>query len=302
MQMRRARTMAVDGVASIKFATGALARSKNSQKRPTAARAAAMMTSLTSSLVLALVAGAAAAELEIVTVGSDITCYESGDASLPAVIVIQEWWGVTEGIKAKALKIAGEGYRVIVPDVYKGKVGVNKEEASHLMSTLDFQNAVAEMSAVAAYLKATGSPAVGVTGFCMGGALTMGALAASDDIDCGAPFYGVNFGLFDAATLAKPVQGHFGKLDTMAGFSDPATGEKLEGELVAAGNANAKVYLYDKVGHAFMNDSPAPFETFAERERELGFPEHDPDQAALAWSRLFAFLGTWLKETASPEL
>jgi carboxymethylenebutenolidase len=67
------------------------------------------------------------------------------------------------------------------------------------------------MQCAQAFLKAEGSPKVGITGFCMGGALTMGALAASPDISCGAPFYGVNFGLFEAAQLAnKPVQAHFG--------------------------------------------------------------------------------------------
>ena len=61
-----------------------------------------------------------------------------------------------------------------------------------MMGNLDFVNAVTEISLAAEYLKATGAPKVGIAGFCMGGALTMGALAASDDITCGAPFYGVN--------------------------------------------------------------------------------------------------------------
>lgn len=52
---------------------------------------------------------------------------------------------------------------------------------------------------------------MGIVGFCMGGALTLGSLAASPDISCGAPFYGVNFGLFESEQLKnKPVQGHFG--------------------------------------------------------------------------------------------
>jgi len=51
------------------------------------------------------------------------------------------------------------------------------------------------------------SAKVGITGFCMGGALAMGGLAKSDDIVCGAPFYGVNFGLFDCSGIKnKPVQ------------------------------------------------------------------------------------------------
>ena len=109
-----------------------------------------------------------------------------GPKGAPAVIVIQEWWGITDGIKVTASKLAEEGgYRVLVPDIYKGKIGVNAEEAHHLMSNLDFPKAIEEISAAAAHLKAEGAPSVGVVGFCMGGALTMGALAASKDISCG---------------------------------------------------------------------------------------------------------------------
>jgi carboxymethylenebutenolidase len=96
---------------------------------------------------------------------------------------------------------------VLVPDIYKGKIGVDQEEAHHLMSNLDFPAAVEEIITAAAHLKKEGSPNVGIVGFCMGGALTLGALAKSVDLKCGAPFYGVNFGLFDPEDLKnKPVQ------------------------------------------------------------------------------------------------
>jgi len=231
--------------------------------------------------------------------GAGLPGLVGGPKGAPAVIVIQEWWGLTEGIKAHAEKIATEGnFRVLVPDIYKGKIGVDAEEAHHLMSNLDFPAAVAEVSQAAAFLKAEGSPQVGVVGFCMGGALAMGALAASKDITCGAPFYGVNFGLFDAAQLThKPVQGHFGQLDAMEGFSDPATGKKLQEELRAAGNQHAEVFLYDGVGHAFMNESPAPFRTFDERKDALGFPPYSPETAQTAWARLLDFFGTHLVVT-----
>ena len=229
--------------------------------------------------------------------------YIGGPKGSPAVIVIQEWWGVDDGIKAKAEKIASEGYRVFVPDIYKGKIGVDAEEAHHLMSNLDFPKAVTEISEVAAHLKEEGSPAVGVVGFCMGGALTMGALAASKDITCGAPFYGVNFGLFETSQLKdKPVQGHFGEEDTMEGFSDVVAAKKLEGELKAAGNANAEVFIYDGVGHAFMNTSPAPFKSFDERKEKMGFPPYDELRARLAWNRLFEFFGKHLKGEGKQEL
>merc|ERR1712232_1419525 len=141
----------------------------------------------------------------------------SGPVGAPAVVVVQEWWGINEMIKAHALKIAEQGYRVLVPDLYKGKLCLDVEEAHHNMDNLDFPGAVAEIVQAAAFLKKEGSAKVGICGFCMGGALTMGGLAKSADIVCGAPFYGVNFGLFECTQLAqKPVQGHFGAEDTMA--------------------------------------------------------------------------------------
>ena len=67
--------------------------------------------------------------------------YECGEKSAPGVIVLQEWWGVTENIKKQALFISSKGYRCLVPDLYKGKLGVNVEEAHHLMSNLDWPGA-----------------------------------------------------------------------------------------------------------------------------------------------------------------
>mmetsp|Transcript_5185 Transcript_5185/g.11527 ORF Transcript_5185/g.11527 Transcript_5185/m.11527 type:complete len:239 (-) Transcript_5185:299-1015(-) len=236
--------------------------------------------------------------LESVTINSTIPAFVGGEKGAPAVIVIQEWWGVTPMIKAHAEMLSSKlgGARVLIPDIYKGKLGVDKEEAHHLMSNLDFPQAVKEISEAAAFLKAEGSPKVGVVGFCMGGALTMGGLAASPDISCGAPFYGVNFGLFDAAQLKdKPVQGHFGAEDKMTGFSDPETGKKLESALKEAGNGEAEVFIYDGVGHAFMNSDPAPFKTFEERQEAMGFAHYDNAQAELAWGRLVSFFEKHLK-------
>jgi len=89
-------------------------------------------------------AARALSTLEPIKFGADssIPGFVAGAPDDPAVIVIQEWWGVNEGIKAHALKIAARGYRVLIPDIYKGKLGVSVEEAHHHMETLDFPKAV----------------------------------------------------------------------------------------------------------------------------------------------------------------
>ena len=92
----------------------------------------------------------------------------------PGVIVIQEWWGLNDQIRGVAEKLADAGYRALVPDLYRGKTALEANEAEHLMNNLDFGDAAGQdVRGAAAHLKATGSKKVGVTGFCMGGALTL---------------------------------------------------------------------------------------------------------------------------------
>eukprot|EP00967_Tisochrysis_lutea_P091199 scaffold130818_cov32-Tisochrysis_lutea.AAC.1 len=81
----------------------------------------------------------------------------------------------------------------------------------------------------------------------------------------------------------------------MTGFSDVATAKKLEADLKAAGNTDVEVFIYEKVGHAFMNDSPAPYASFEERKEKLGQQVYDAEQAEKAWGRLFDFFAKHLK-------
>ena len=91
----------------------------------------------------------------------------------PGVVVIQEWWGLNDQIRGVADRLAAQGYRALVPDLYRGKVGLAANEAEHLMNALDFGDAASQdIAGAVAHLKDSGSAKVGVTGFCMGGALT----------------------------------------------------------------------------------------------------------------------------------
>ena len=93
-----------------------------------------------------------------------------GTSSAPAIVVIQEWWGVNDQIKEVAHRLANEDYQVLVPDLYKGKIALEENEANHLMTGLDFGDAASQdIRGAVQYLKAQGAPKVGVTGFCMGG-------------------------------------------------------------------------------------------------------------------------------------
>lgn len=205
-------------------------------------------------------------------------------------------WGINDQVKILAQHIADiSGAEVYVPDLYKGKIGVNAEEASHLMNNLDFKNAVAEIETLCKEVIAKDNMAdrkIGVVGFCMGGALTLATAALVEKpLAAAAPFYGIppaelcNVAEIRAKT---PVQGHYGDMDAMKGFSCKESADKLEETLKsAAGDKDYMIYHYPTEGHAFMNDH-----AFSKEQRELlKFPgEYTKEARELAWNRLAEFL------------
>eukprot|EP00419_Tripos_fusus_P017153 CAMPEP_0172759450 /NCGR_PEP_ID=MMETSP1074-20121228/167770_1 /TAXON_ID=2916 /ORGANISM="Ceratium fusus, Strain PA161109" /LENGTH=229 /DNA_ID=CAMNT_0013593245 /DNA_START=61 /DNA_END=746 /DNA_ORIENTATION=+ len=210
--------------------------------------------------------------------GRSFPAYMCGPVGAPGIIVLQEWWGVTTQVQLQAQRISSQGYRCLVPDLYKGKLGVDVEEASHMMGNLDFPAAVGEILAATAVLKQEGSKKCGITGFCMGGALSLAASVKADggELCCAAPFYGIpDQRFFDCSNIKIPVQAHFGTLDSLAGFSDPAAAENLKAILTKS-NCPFEVHMYDGVAHGF-----------AKKEAMFG-AKHSAEAVDTAYSRLFA--------------
>eukprot|EP00775_Hariotina_reticulata_P010146 gene10146-10304_t len=225
--------------------------------------------------------------MDKVSFGSQQVGYEVGDKAQPAVIVLQEWWGVNDMIKELATKLSQEsGYRCLIPDLYKGKIGVDAEEASHLMNSLDFKAAVSELQEAVTYLKESGSKNVGCVGFCMGGALAFAA-AQHAGVECAAPFYGSpDPAICDPAAIKVPVQVHSGQLDTLKGFSDPQAIKAVVEKIEAAGGL-VELFMYAGCGHAFMNAlTPGGQAKIKEIGQALP-PENEPKQA---FDRILAFL------------
>jgi carboxymethylenebutenolidase len=190
----------------------------------------------------------------------------------------------------QAQKLASSGYRVVIPDLYRGKVGAEAEEAHHLMTNLDWPGAVEDVRGAARFLLAEGSPKVGVTGFCMGGALALAAAVHVAELSACVAFYGVpNAKLADTKAVRVPTQGHYGGLDPMKGFSDPLAAADLEEALKTAGVPH-EVFIYPTVGHAFMNASASG----VARKAKLGQGAHDQKAVDLAWQRTLAWFGKYL--------
>ncbi|KAK2154087.1 hypothetical protein LSH36_277g03042 [Paralvinella palmiformis] len=196
------------------------------------------------------------------------------------LIVIHEWWGMNDQIKTEGAMMAKDGnFTVLVPDYYRGKVADDREEAGHLMAGLDWSGALLDTSAAAEFLKQKGCSEVGVTGFCLGGALSFAAAVKCPQIKASVPFYGIpSPEVADLSKIQIPIQAHFAEKDEFVGFSAPVDYEPLREKLVAAG-VKLEFYTYN-VSHAFTNHAG---------------PNYDAEATKLSFSRVYAFMKKNLK-------
>lgn len=208
----------------------------------------------------------------------------SGGASAPGVVVIQEWWGLNDQIKGVADKLAAQGYRALVPDLYRGKLGLDANEAGHLMNDLDFADAAGQdVAGAVRHLKATGSAKVGVTGFCMGGALTLLSAVLVPDMDAAVAFYGYPpLEFIDASRIKVPLMAHWGIEDTAFPI---AKVDELEQKLTAA-KVHYEFHRY-QARHAFANEEAD--------SKGLDMLRYDAALAEQAWKRTFAFFARHLQ-------
>jgi carboxymethylenebutenolidase len=190
----------------------------------------------------------------------------------PGVVVIQEWWGLNDQICGVADRFARAGYNALAPDLYKGRLTTEPDEANHLMTGLDFADAThQDLRAAAQHLRAQ-SGKVAVMGYCMGGALTIAAAVHVPEFAAGVCFYGIPPKAFaDPAKIRMPLQGHFANKDD---WCTPAAVDDLERTLRAAGVTH-EIYRYD-AAHAFANERSAAYDVAC---------------ANPAWERMAAFLG-----------
>ena len=200
----------------------------------------------------------------------------SAGAGRPSVIVIQEWWGLNDQICGVADRFARAGYNALAPDLYKGRVTQQPDEANHLMTGLDFPGAThQDIRGAARHLQALGGK-VAVMGFCMGGALTIAASVHVPEVSAGVCFYGIPPKEFaDPVNLKIPLQAHFAN---KADWCTPAAADALEAAMRGAGST-PDIHRYD-AAHGFFN----------ERRADV----YDANCAQQAWDRMTAFLANHL--------
>ncbi len=215
---------------------------------------------------------------------ADVTDTGHGYLALPAsgsgpgVIVIQEWWGLTDHIKEVADRLADQGFVALAPDLYGGWITHDGDEAGEMMSKLPAEEGARQLAGATDFLldhdKVT-SRTVGAIGFCMGGGFVL-ALAAQqgEKISAALPFYGVGQAVPETYTGVKAaVQGHYANQDEMY---PPEKARQQEAQIREESGAEVEFFYYD-AGHAFHND-----------ENLIG--TYDAEKAQLAWERSVTFL------------
>lgn len=206
-----------------------------------------------------------------------------GKGPFPALVVIQEWWGLNDWVKDQARALAKEGYLAVAVDLYRGKVTDKQEEAHQLMMGAPRDRIVRDLQAAFGYLQSrpdVKKNRVGAIGWCMGGRYTLELATLEPRLAAAVAYYGAP--PTDAKAIAAikaPVLGNFGAED-----KGPAPEQvKAFEAAMKADQKSIDVKIYDGAGHAFANVNN-PWGGYREAA------------AKDAWARTSAFLAQKLKK------
>jgi carboxymethylenebutenolidase len=229
----------------------------------------------------------------------------------PAVLVVQEVFGLVQHIREVADRFAAEGYLALVPDLYchdKQRLEVSQDDVDRAMAirrdpdrdaaiaklpeeqqvnvrragdwlaNRDTSTYLGDLQDGLAYLRGRDdvrSEAIACVGYCMGGGLAGRMATSGADLAATVIYYGGIPPVEEVPQVRCPVQGHYGGEDPNITSHVP--------ELQAAMDADGKpftAYVYDGAPHAFGNDH---------------IPNYHASSAQLAWERTLEFLAAHLK-------
>lgn len=191
----------------------------------------------------------------------------------PGVMVLHAWWGLNAFFKQFCDRLAAEGFVVVAPDLYGGKIAATIDEAQQLIQAMDPAAAEQRLAEAVTFLKqhpAVQGSGLGVIGFSMGGAWALlSSTYYPEDIAAVVLFYGseaADFGQARAAYL-----GHYAANDEW----EPAEGVQFLENAIRTAGREVNFYTYPGTAHWFF-----------ENDR----PEYNAEAAQLAWERTVAFL------------
>ena len=197
------------------------------------------------------------------------------------ILLIHEWWGLNDQIRAVAVEFARLGFVALAADLYGGKSATAPDEARSLMQAVDGDLATRTLVAWVDWLRSHDASSGGVAtiGWCFGGGWSLNASIATP-IDATVVYYGnVKKSAADVASLHGPVLGHFATEDQ---WIDKAMVAGFEAAMQAAGKTATSHWYEAK--HGFANPTTA---------------RYDEADAKLAWERTIAFLDRVLSASAS---
>jgi len=200
---------------------------------------------------------------------------------LPGIIVIHEWWGLNDNIKAMTRRLAGEGYVVLAVDLYGGATATTPDAAQALMTAVveDPEAAGLNLRQAYDYLdKYAFAPRIASVGWCFGGGWSLqAAWLLPDALDATVMYYGqVMTDRNRLAAVDVPLLGFFGGLDA----SIPVRDVQAFRATLQALSKNAEVLIYPRADHAFANPSGG---------------NYDEEAANDSWEKTLAFLSRHLK-------
>lgn len=234
------------------------------------------------------------------TIGSYYASPKGANRTTPAVVVVQAIWGIDAQLRDTVRRFAKEGYIAIAPDLYTGLGAPNADGATDFTPFRDVAAKLsddvvdADLAAAARFVLAGagGYPQkIGITGFCMGGAITLRATVDdASSFAAASVFYGKvrystsgdNNGVITpialdyAPNIGVPLAGSWGARDTSILADDVRA---LDAKLVELKKPH-DFFVYDGAGHAFFDDT---------RESYV------PAAAADAWTRTLAWFKQHLK-------
>ena len=205
-----------------------------------------------------------------------------------ALVVVHEWWGLTDWVKGQTDSLAKQGYVALAVDLYDGKVATTSELAHQYSSGLTESEGVEKLAAAASFLRGredVRGHAVGTIGWCMGGKLAVRLGAEDPAIRAVVMYYGAPITDEEQIeAIQGSVLGHFGAEDK---GPTAAQAREFEAALKKAGK-KSEFHIYQGAGHAFANPSNP-------------FGGYRKEAARTAWKRTLTFLDRELKKASIPK-
>ena len=205
----------------------------------------------------------------------------NSDRPLPGIIVIHEWWGLNDNIKAMTRKIAAQGYTALAVDMYDGKFAKSPKKALELLRNARNNREKLRENLTLAYQyleQQENAPKIASIGWCFGGSLSLQtALLFPKTLDAAVIYYGGELETDPEVLkpLEMPILGIFGELDKRP---SPETVKAFERALKSL-DKDVDIYIYPNADHAFANPSGQ---------------RYNPKAAADAWEKTGQFFSEHL--------